>query len=498
VEWIVSLTPEAAPDPVAALAAPPDGAAVVELRADLLPDLDPAAAVAACPLPLLYTLRSRAEGGAGPDDGEERLRLLARARDAGVALLDLEAARDLPALDRLGLDPERVVLSWHDPGGTPPDLARRCRELLSHPARWVKAVPAARSLADLALVLRTLRELSPRARGRRRLLLFATGTTGQASRYLAPLLGPSLGFAAWCEGAAAAPGQVTVPRLEAAIGHLAGPPRRLFAVVGADVSASLSPAMHGAGYRACGLPDAMVPLSVADPRELDALFLPAGSGVLAEAGFPLAGLAVTAPYKERALAAATLAAPRARRARSANTLIPGPGRLAADTTDADGVVAALREAGVDPLGRTVVVQGTGGAGRAAAVGLDLAGAVVVLRGRDGERTAAVAEELGVEAAAPDAWPGEASVAVNATPLGSCPGDPPPFSPREIASLDAVVEMVYGAEPTPLVRAAREAGLAVVDGVEVLLHQGFAQFAAMTGKLPPREAMRAAVRRLAPP
>ena len=118
--WIVSLTPDVSDNPLAALAAPPDGASVIELRLDLFPDLDLRAAISASPLPVLATLRSTAEGGRGSDDPASRAGILTAARDAGAALIDLENARDAHLIDALGLTPEQVVLSWHDP--------RRCAE----------------------------------------------------------------------------------------------------------------------------------------------------------------------------------------------------------------------------------------------------------------------------------------------------------------------------------------------------------------------------------
>jgi len=137
-----------------------------------------------------------------------------------------------------------------------------------------------------------------------------------------------------------------------------------------------------------------------------------------------------------------------------------------------------------------VVQGTGGAARAVAVGLDLAGANVRLRGRDDARTCQVADAIGVgwlrsgEAPLPD------SLLVNATPLGASQDDPLPFAEREVEGSAAVVDMVYGNHTPPLAAAA---GSRYVDGRAVLACQGFAQFAAFTGQLPPKEAMLAAVR-----
>lgn len=490
-DWIVSLTPEVADDPLAAVASPPEGASVVELRLDLFPGLDVRAAVSACPLPVLATVRSAAEGGRGPDDPAERSAILASARDAGAALVDLEHARDSGLRNALGLSPEQVVLSWHDPSGTPDDLDRTAAALLATSARLVKLVPTAHRLADLERVLALHRRFNTRRSQHRRLITFAMGAVGIASRILAPLLGPHLGFAAWRDDAAAAPGQLSIDRIEAVMGHLQGPPQKLFGVVGADVSGSLSPALHGAAYRALGLPYLLVPVSVPDEVELVELFTYRGETLFDRVGLPASGWAVTTPYKAIAAAAADIVAPRVRAAGAANTLTLRDEAVAADNTDADGVVGVLTTLGIDPAGRPAVVQGTGGAARGAAVGLHLAGAEVALRGRDPARTRAVAADVGVgscvEAAA-------GAILVNATPLGGSADDAPPFTDEEIGRAAAVVDMVYGGHETALIGAARRARVAVADGIDVLAHQAFAQFAAFTAQLPPKAAMWAAVGR----
>lgn len=493
-DWIVSLTPEVSDDPLGALASPPAGAAVVELRLDLFPGLDVRAAVSACPLPVLATLRSTAEGGRGADDPADRAALLTAARDAGATLLDLEHTRDARLLETLGLTPEQVVLSWHDPRATPVDLEDRAAALLALPVRLVKLVPTARSLADLERVLALHHLFNSRRSHNRRLIAFAMDTVGVASRYLAPLLGPPIGYAAWRTGAAAAPGQLTIADHEAVAGHLGGRPQRLFGVVGRNVSASLSPRLHGAAYRALDLPYLFLPVSVPDPAELGELFTGLGDTLFDRVGLPARGWAVTTPYKGIAADAAALAAPRVRRADAANTLILREGGLAADNTDADGVVGSLVALGVDPAGRTAVVQGTGGAARGAAVGLDLAGATVWLRGRDEGRTREIAERIEVGALAAGEMPDRVEILVNATPLGSSPDDPCPFADDGVAGAAAVVDMVYGPSDTSLVEKARAAGVPVADGRSVLAHQAFAQLAAFTTRLPPKEAMLAAVGR----
>lgn len=492
--WIVTLTPEVADDPFTALASPPDGASVVELRLDLFPGIDLRAAISACPLPVLATLRSTAEGGRGPDDPEARAEILGAARDAGATLIDLEHVRDSRLVAELGLGPEQVVLSWHDPEGTPADLEAVAAGLLESRTRIVKIVPTAHSLADLERVLGLHQRFNQRRSHKRRLITFAMGTVGIASRYLAPLLGPPMSFAAWRDGAAAAPGQLTVDRLEAVVGHLEGRPRRLFGVVGRDVSHSLSPALHNAGYRALGLPDLFLPVSVPDESELIEVFTFLGDTLFDRVGLAARGWAVTTPYKDIAADAAEMAAPRVRRAEAANTLVLREAGMAADNTDADGIVGSLVSLGIDARGRTAVVQGTGGAARGAAVGLHLAGAEVFLRGRDADRTREFAEVLEIGALDPGAMPHEAEILVNATPLGSNPDDPSPFADGEVDGAAAVVDMVYTDGETPLAVLARAAGVPTADGRTVLAHQAFAQFAAFTTQLPPKEAMLKAIGR----
>ena len=490
-EFLVSLTDGPDVDLHAALLNPPAGATMVELRLDLYPSADVGSLISASPLPVLVTLRSTAEGGLGPVDTSQRRAVIREAREAGAALLDVEFTRDRHLIAELGLPPEQVVLSWHDPSATPSDLTETAGAMLEATSGLVKVVSTARGLGDLERVLELYR--APVA-DRRRLLAWAMGPLGVASRYLAPLLGAPVAFASWSDSSPAAPGQLTIPRLTAVTGHLGGAPERLYGVIGSDVTESLSPSMHSAGYRALRLPYLFVPISVAEEHELEMLFAPQGSTLFDRVGLAPAGWAVTAPFKRSAAAAATLAAPRVRRADAANTLVLRRQQVIAENTDADGIVGCLTSRGIDPQGLVAIVQGTGGAARGAAVGLDLAGAKVVLRGRDTGRTTTIARGIGVESCPPDETPRDAALLVNATPLGSFARDPGPFSPREVARASAVLDMVYADHPTALESAAGAAGVPFIDGREILLHQGIAQFAAFTGHIPPKDEMRAAIRR----
>ena len=90
---------------------------------------------------------------------------------------------------------------------------------------------------------------------------------------------------------------------------------------------------------------------------------------LPAAGFR--GVNVTIPHKHAALALADRASDAALAIGAANTLTFEDGAIVADNTDAPGLLAALPES---PRGRTALVLGAGGAGRAAAWALTTAGA----------------------------------------------------------------------------------------------------------------------------
>lgn len=492
-EIVATYVPGAGAD-VEAMAAelrqPSKGATAVELRGDLLPaEVDLAPLVGASPLPVVVTLRSRAEGGMGPDEPDVRRRFYERAMALPALAYDLEAARDRDLLDRV-VPRERVILSAHPPT-VPADLAALGRELLGYGTLLVKLTPVVSSLDDLLTVLRAARALNDRPRKERRAVVLATGEAGRAARLLGPLLGSPLAFVAWEASRAAAPGQYTADELLALSGHLSGPPRRVFAVLGKPVGGSLSPRMHNAAFRALGRHDLFVPIEVQDARELGRLLQPAGLTALDEAGLHAGGFAVTMPWKEEATRGCTTLAPRAARARSVNTVLPRPGMVLGDCTDIDGVVRSLAEAGVDLDGARAVVLGAGGSARAAVVALQGVGCQVAIAARDDRKAAALARALD----AMPVQPSEAdrcSVAVNATPAGADGSPSPWLEGLKLGPRAAVLDLPYGPGPTLLQSMAEARHWSYVGGREALLWQGVAQFAAMALTPPPVAAMAAAL------
>jgi shikimate dehydrogenase len=258
-------------------------------------------------------------------------------------------------------------------------------------------------------------------------------------------------------------------------------------VCGWPVAHSRSPQMQNAALAAAGLADWRY-LRLPLPPELFGETVRA----LPAAGFR--GVNVTIPHKLAALALADDMTVAAQAIGAANTLTFESGRIHADNTDAPGLIAAIGE---PVAGRTALVLGAGGAGRAAAWALRTAGAHVIVWNRTPERARALAAALRVRAVEGHE---AADIVVNCTSVG-LEGEEDPFKalPIEADELGAgslVVDMVYRAGGTRLLEAARTRGARVIDGLEVLVAQGAASFERWTGLEAPREAMRAAATNIA--
>jgi shikimate dehydrogenase len=263
------------------------------------------------------------------------------------------------------------------------------------------------------------------------------------------------------------------------------------AVIGFPVGHSRSPAMQSA---------ALADLGLAGEWSYGAVEVePEGFGAkvreMADSG-EYAGANVTVPHKEAALALAEGATSAAREIGAANTLSFGAeGWIDADNTDARGLLAALGTTPLDASARALVL-GAGGAARAAVWALVGEGARVEVWNRTGFRAVNLCGQLGGKAVE-EPTGSEYDLIVNTTSVGLRGEDPfeeLPLSQDDFAEGQLVVDMVYGERPSPLLAAAKAAGAATVDGLEILVQQGALSLEIWTGRKPDLDVMRAAARR----
>jgi shikimate dehydrogenase len=257
-------------------------------------------------------------------------------------------------------------------------------------------------------------------------------------------------------------------------------------VLGWPVAHSRSPAMHNAALAELGMEGWRYQLLPVAPA-----LLAQTVRALGDSGF--AGANVTIPHKQAALALADSASPVARAIGAANTLMFGrDGSIAAENTDAPGLIAAIGES---PAGRSALVLGAGGSARAAVWALlDAGAAQVSIHNRTRERAQQLARELGADVAMK---PIAADVLVNCTSVGLLAAEDElaqlALDEARLGDYGLVVDLVYRDGDSELVRAARSDGARTVDGLDVLVAQGALSLELWTGREAPLEVMHAAAR-----
>lgn len=253
--------------------------------------------------------------------------------------------------------------------------------------------------------------------------------------------------------------------------------RQLVCIIGWPVTTSLSPAIHAAAFAATGLDWTYVPLPVRPGAAAE------GVGLLRT--LAAVGANVTVPHKEAVIATLDGIDDESRSIGAVNTIVRNGDALLGENTDARGCVAALREDGFDATGKSALILGAGGAARAVAMGLAMAGAHVSVAARRDDAAAAVArihEDISV--ASWDALPA-ADLVVQATSVM----DGLPL--QDISFGEIALDIIYGRGETPFLAAARSAGAQGLDGLGMLIHQAALSFTRWTGKEAPIDAMRAA-------
>jgi 3-dehydroquinate dehydratase/shikimate dehydrogenase len=523
---------------------------MVELRLDGVADLDVAGALAGSRLPVVVTCRPHWEGGRFTGSEEDRKAILRRALELGAEFVDIEwktlhGGHPVSFNDLLAAHASRVVLSSHDFDGVPADLTGRVRDMRASGAAVIKVAVTAERLVDT---------LPLRAIGREgNAVVIGMGAAGVPSRLLATRFGSRWTYS----GNGVAPGQIPAARMiDEFRFRTIGPATRLFGVVSANAMHSLSPVLHNAAFAAAGLDAVYVPLQAADfgdflafaealgiegvsvtiPFKRDALAAASivddltrqvgAANTLRRIGPPEGGPYDSAEGHSGAVADATPRAPRrdvgppeggphmgadvpqsdlnedldveaAFRRPSFDDSAPDEtlpvGQWAATNTDVDGFLVPLESAVGSVAGLRVAVLGAGGSARAVIVALLARGAHVAVHARRPEQAHEVTLSLG---AAIGDWPvpgGSWDVLVNCTPLGGATlRDESPMADQPLTGR-LVYDLTYGPGESALVRDARQAGCAVIDGLPMLIAQAERQFAWWTGQAPAPGVMSEAAR-----
>jgi 3-dehydroquinate dehydratase / shikimate dehydrogenase len=433
----------------------------------------------------IATCRRKSFGGRFAGSLNSELDVLLKAAQAGCQIVDLEvesaeqATRPQLAKFRaaLRIAGAALLISFHDFTRTK-GLDHAADRIEAFQPDFVKVVSTARTLADNLAVLRLIedRSLSSHIVG------IAMGEEGLVSRVLGPRAGAAFTFASSGDtpGLETAPGQISartlldlyrVDQLDQAT--------RIFGVAGNPIAHSLSPLMHAAAFRRENVNAVMLPLKVKVLSDLLTLI----------SELPLSGVAVTMPLKQEVVPHLANMDPLTARIGACNTLRTGAdGKLYGFNTDVAGFIRPLQRR-MKLEGARILVLGAGGAGRAAVFGLVERGAEVFIVNRTHSTAVALARKAHAKSLKQEVLAkSRFDAIVNTTPCGMAGFKTAmPIKENEL-NASVVFDMVYNPLETPLLKLARERGLAVIGGLEMFVQQGARQFEIWTGKPAPETEM----------
>ncbi len=282
-----------------------------------------------------------------------------------------------------------------------------------------------------------------------------------------------------------------------------------FAVIGQPIAHSKSPEMHGAAYRALGLPHTYEKVLTTEAE------LPERVAALREGIY--AGINVTVPWKSDILAFVDELDPSARATGATNTLVRTEKGIRAHNTDAPAIASELAALAGDRerfRGRSALVLGSGGAARAAIFALATlrVGHIIVRARRDIETLTKIPREaiatiggtparISFERLSSGDVPPESPdlvAIVQATTAGMLGGDAPGAVVADAVAWETVppdcvvLDVVYTPSGTSLLDRARKEKLANTDGIGMLARQGALALELWLGIPAPYDVMRAAL------
>ncbi|MFJ4131490.1 shikimate dehydrogenase family protein [Pseudomonas cyclaminis] len=244
---------------------------------------------------------------------------------------------------------------------------------------------------------------------------------------------------------------------------------RLYGLIGDPLKSAKSPMLLNTLFAEAQSDAICIPLEV-------------GTGDLAElvrglrAVRNLSGLLVTMPHKQSMIEIVDALHPSARQVGAINVVrCDDDGRWVGAMFDGPGCVLGMQRQGVSLLGKSVLLIGAGGSGRAIAFAVATAGArSLIISDLDPHRALdlahCVAKESPCAVQAGPTDPAGHDIVINATPLGMNPDDPMPTDAARLNPATVVVDIITRSEPTALLLAAQSRGCQTLDGHPMYLGQ----------------------------
>jgi pentafunctional AROM polypeptide len=336
-------------------------------------------------LPIIFTVRSKSQGGNFSDNPVLVSKLLKRALKAGVEYIDIESTwpADIKEALLAAKKHSMVILSYHDPssnGG--PDLDLVFSNCFHVDADIVKVVIRAQQAPEDVMRLYQAQQKFAKS-SRKPTIALAMHAKGKLSRVLnqvmTPVTHPLLPIVA-------APGQLSAAQINESRISLGMLSPLNFYLIGSPIQLSPSPAMHNAGFKQLGLP---FHYHLFETLELSESL----KTLLSSPDF--GGASVTIPLKEKLFHVVDSYSESARSIGSINVIHRRGNSLFGDNTDWIGIYQLIKQANIS-LDKPALVLGAGGTSRAAIYALQKLGLEILLYNRTAENGLRLQEQFGVK------------------------------------------------------------------------------------------------------
>lgn len=260
-------------------------------------------------------------------------------------------------------------------------------------------------------------------------------------------------------------------------------------IIGNPLTQSLSPLMHNAVFKELRLNCLYLPFEIAGDN--------LGKALEAVRVLGFAGINVTVPFKSEVIKYLDALSPEAEACQAVNCIKNVNGRLTGYNTDGQGFMSALKEAGVKPDSRAVII-GAGGAARSVAYYLAKSSCRIIeildIELDKAEDLAAFIEHSSscktqprvmTQANFNDAA-ADAQLIVNCSPVGMMPHiDKSPVDSLTAVMQDAVIcDLIYNPPMTRFLQIGQARGLKTVNGTAMFIHQGALTLEIILGITPP--------------
>jgi shikimate dehydrogenase len=265
-------------------------------------------------------------------------------------------------------------------------------------------------------------------------------------------------------------------------------------LIGYPLGHSLSPLIHAAAFKACGLEGdySLFPIALDDMQALKDLLIRVRSG-------EITGLNITIPHKQNVILLLDELTNTAGAIGAVNTIYMRENKLIGDNTDAPGFLDDLNNflANIQSSivnHKSVLVLGAGGSARAVVYALVNGGWSITIAARRIEQAQELVRQFGnvrvAELNLPTFQLLPVNLIVNTTPVGMFPNvDQSPLPEKlSLPQHVAIYDLIYNPRETKFVKDARANGLKATTGLGMLIEQAALSFELWTGKSPSREVL----------